>query len=212
VQAALLDMGIPGVSVHTESRGAGDLVVNSKKSEPRNRRVEVRFEPSRLMHKGLSSGLTFTPSTPTPPASAGTIKGGIPGIGNLCVTNPTLCYGTDPGKPTVPPGALQPIPDDTPWELMDVGGINENYTSHGVSPREAGDLRAKWAEAYWRYFHAGKSKEIAAKLANWEISGTAGKGMSRDYPNPADQLDRDMQKGYPDAKKIGPVSIPIYKF
>jgi len=215
VQSALLDMGIPGVSVQTESRGATEFVVNSKKSEGRNRRVEVRFQPTRLMHTGLSGGLTFAPSpTPTPPTPppSGATKGIVPGIGDLCLTNPTLCYGTDPGKPTVPPGALQPIPDDTPWELMDVGGINENYTSHGVSPREAGDLRAKWAEAYWRYFHAGKSKEIAAKLANSEISGTAGKGMSRDYPNPADQLDRDMQKGYPDAKKIGPVSIPIYKF
>src|SRR5262245_265740 len=87
VQAALLDMGIPAVSVRTESRGATEPVVKSKKSGPRNRRVEVRFEPSRLLQGGLSQGLTLTPSLtqPTPPPPGGGVKVG-PGIGDLCIT------------------------------------------------------------------------------------------------------------------------------
>jgi outer membrane protein OmpA-like peptidoglycan-associated protein len=213
VQAALLEMGMPGVAVHTESRGAGELAVKSKKSEPRNRRVEVLFEPSRLLHGALSKGLTLTPGVaqPTPPP-AGVGKGVGPGIGDLCITNPSLCSGKG-GPPTVPENALKPIPDNTPFELMDVQGVNEPYTSHGRRPEEGGDLRATWARLYWKYRrNVGLSKELAAKAANWELSSTAAKDLGRDSPNPADRLDRDMQRGYPGATKVGPGNITIWKF
>ncbi len=48
VHAALVDLGIPDVAIEAESRGAADLVVKTTKGEPRNRRVEVRFETSTL--------------------------------------------------------------------------------------------------------------------------------------------------------------------
>jgi hypothetical protein len=215
VQAALLDMGIPGVSVQTESRGASQLVVRSTKSEPRNRRVEVHFEPSRLLRGAMSQRLTLTPSTPpaTSTSGAGT---GVPGIGDLCVKNPTLCYGKGKGSPDepapVPERALQPIPDDTPFELMDVQGANEPYTSHGVRPEQGGDLRATWATLFWKYRRLGLPKDLAAKAANSELSSTAGKDLGRDNPNPADRLDRDMQQAYPGATKVGPASVTLFRF
>lgn len=211
VQAALLDMGIPGVSVHTESRGATEPVVKSKKSEPRNRRVEVRFEPSRLLHGAFSQGLTLSPSltqpTATPPAAGGVKVG--PGITDLCITTPSLCQVTPGEPPKVPEAALKPIPDDTPFDLMDVQSLAETSTSHGSSPH---DLRATWAGLYWKYRRMGLSKELAAKAANWELNSTLGKGLSRDNPNAADRLDKEMQQAYPGATKLGPASITLFKF
>jgi outer membrane protein OmpA-like peptidoglycan-associated protein len=211
VQAALLDMGVPGVSVKTESRGATEPVVKSKKSEPRNRRVEVRFEPSRLLHGAFSQGLTLSPSLtqPTaPPPPGGGVKVGT-SITDLCITTPSLCQVTPGEPPKVPEAALKPIPDDTPFELMDVQALAETSTSHGSSPQ---DLRATWAAAYWKYRRAGLSKELAAKAANWELNNTLGKGLSRDLPNAADRLDKEMQQGYPGATKVGPASITVFKF
>jgi outer membrane protein OmpA-like peptidoglycan-associated protein len=218
VQAALLDMGVSGAAVQTESRGAGDPVVRSAKAEPRNRRVEVRFKPSRLLRGALSQGLT--PPT-TPPPGAGTTSGTTggktvdTGIGNLCLTNPDLCFGKgqgSPGGPSVPPAVFQPIPDNTPFELMDVQGAGEPYTAHGVSPKEGGDLRATWARLYWQFYRESGSKTAAAKAANSAMSSTAAKDLSRDNPNAADRLDKEMQNAYPDAKKVGPANITIFKF
>lgn len=212
VQAALLEMGVAEAAIHSESHGASEPVVRSAKSEPRNRRVEVRFEASRLLHSAFSQGLTLTPPTARPDKS----QRGVPGIGDLCLTNPTLCYGKGQGSPggppTVPPAALQPIPDDTPFELMDVQGVNESFTSHGVSPREGGDLRATWARLFWKYRHEGLSKELAAKAANLELSSTTGKDQGRDNPNPADRLDKDMERAYPGATKVGPASVTLFRF
>lgn len=215
VQAALLDMGVTGAAVQTESRGASEPVVRSAKAEPRNRRVEVRFDPSQLLRGAFSPGLTLTPSTAPAPESGG--KPVETGIGNLCLTNPTLCYGKGQGfpggPPTVPPAALQPIPDTTPYELMDVQGANAPYTGHGVSPTQGGDLRATWKALYEKYrWKWGLPKKRAADAANAELSGTASSDLSRDNPNAADRLDKEMQNAYPDAKKVGPANITIFKF
>lgn len=161
VQAALLELGIPGVAVHTESGGARNLVVRSNKSESRNRRVEVRFEPSLLLRGAMSQRLTLAPpSTQPTPTRAGAGTAGPPGVGDLCIRNPALCFGKGEGfpggPPTLPKAVLQPIPDDTPFELMDVGGLAETYTSHGGSPQ---DLRAEWAMLYRKYRRAGLGKK-----------------------------------------------------
>jgi outer membrane protein OmpA-like peptidoglycan-associated protein len=214
VQAALLDMGISESAVHAESRGAGEPVVRSAKSEPRNRRVEVRFETSRTLRNAFSGGLTLTPrATATPPA----ITGGIPGVGNLCVTNPAVCYGAGQGFPggpaTVPNAALQPLKDDTPYNLMDVPGVNDAYRSHGDSPNAGGDLHATWKTLYDKYFYGWKlPKERAAQAANAELSGTAGRSESRANPNAADRTDNDMQQAYPNATKVGPASVKLFEF
>jgi hypothetical protein len=60
VQAFLVKAGIPVEAIRTESRGQTDPAVNTRKPEPRNRRVEVRFEPSSLLTKflpGVSLGI-----------------------------------------------------------------------------------------------------------------------------------------------------------
>jgi len=203
VQAALVEMGIPSVSVQTESRGAGELLVRTKKGEPRNRRVEVRFEASRLLRGVLSQGLTLTP--PPPPStqpSPGAGGEGVPGVGNLCLTNPTLCYGKGHGfpggPPTVPEGAFQPIPDNTPFHLMDVQGAE-------------GADRETWARLFWKY-RRGMSEKLAAKAANSELTSTAAKAQSRDNPNAADRLDKEIQRAYPDATKVGPGNITLWRF
>jgi outer membrane protein OmpA-like peptidoglycan-associated protein len=216
VQTALLDRGITGSAVQTESRGATELVVRSTKGEPRNRRVEVRFQPSRLLRGAFTEGLTLTPPGvpppgPAPGGTAGGVQGGVPGVGDLCKRLPDLCYGKGGPQP-VPPGALQPVPDDTPFELMDVQGVNEQYSSHGTSPREGGDLRATWAEMVRKYRRLGFSKSKAAWLANKELSSAAGQTQSRDNPNSADRADKDLRNAYPDATKIGPGSIKLFEF
>jgi outer membrane protein OmpA-like peptidoglycan-associated protein len=215
VRDVLLQFGIPEIVLHTESRGATDRLVQTKKGEPRNRRVEVRFEPSRLLRGAMSQGLTLTPPS-NEPTRPGKRDGGLPGPGDLCTKNPTLCYGKGrggpDGPPTLPEGALQPIPDNTPFNRMDVQGANQPYTDRGQSPNEGGDLRATWAKIYWKYRHMGLSEDLAAKAANAELSGTAGKEQSRDNPNPADRLDQDMQRGYPNATKLGPGNITILRF
>jgi outer membrane protein OmpA-like peptidoglycan-associated protein len=212
VLSALIDTGITGSALQAESRGAGEPVVRSAKGEARNRRVEVRFQPSRLLRGALSQGLTLTPPTTDTGPGTGTGTGiGIgTGVGNLCVINPALCSGKGSGG--VPPGALQQVPDDTPFELMDVQGVNEAYSSHGTSAREGGDLRGTWADMVRKYRRLGFSKSVAASLANKELSATAGQVQSRDNPNSADRSDKDMQNAYPDATKVGPGNITIFKF
>jgi outer membrane protein OmpA-like peptidoglycan-associated protein len=213
VQAALLEVGIPGVAVHTESRGASNLVVRSNKSEPRNRRVEVRFEPSVLLRGAMSQRLTLTPPSTQPTQTTAGASKGFPGVGDLCIRNPALCLGKGEGfpggPPTLPNAVLQPIPDDTPFELMDVQGVAETYTSHGRSPQ---DLRAVWAMLYWKYRRAGLAKKEAAQAANLELTSTAGKVQSRDYPNAADILENEMQRAYPGATKVGPANVTVFRF
>jgi outer membrane protein OmpA-like peptidoglycan-associated protein len=215
VQAALVALGIPEIAIKTESRGASDLVIKTDKAEPRNRRVRVAFEPSTLLRGAMSQGLTVSPGLEQPAQTFGTGQGAGPGAGNICFKNPTLCGqgGSTPGgKPGVPPSVFKPIPDNTPYHLMDRLGINEPYTSHGRSPNEAGGLSQAWAQAYWKYKNLGLSESLAAKAANSEISSTAGKAQSRDNPNAADRLDSQMKQAYPNATTLGPGSVTLFKF
>jgi outer membrane protein OmpA-like peptidoglycan-associated protein len=214
VQAALQALGIPEVAIQTESRGADDLLVKTIKPEPRNRRVQVFFEPSTLLRGAMSQGLTLSPGSTQPAQSSGSGKG-LPGLGDLCIQNPTLCYGQGggtPGGPSLPPAALKAIPDNTPFHRMDIPGANEPYTSHGRSPQEAGDLSQTWARIYWKYRNLGLSEELAAKAANSELSLTAGKEQSRDNPNAADLLDQQMKQAYPNATSVGPANATLFKF
>ena len=131
VQAALQALGIPEVAIQTESRGANDLLVKTDKSEPRNRRVQVFFEPSTLLRGAMSQGLTLSPGSAQPTQTFGSGKG-LPGLGDICIQNPTVCYGPGggaPGGPSLPPAVFKPIPDNTPFNRMDIPGANEPYTS-----------------------------------------------------------------------------------
>ena len=213
VHAALVDLGIPDVAIVAESRGAGDLLVKTGRAEARNRRVEVRFEPSTRLRGAMSEGLTLTPQVKDPaqgPAGAGQAGSDLT---KVCLRNPALCYGGGMApRQGLPPGALQPIPDITPYGRMDVGGANDPYTSHGQNPQGAGDLRQTWAQLYWKYRRLGLSESLAAKAADSELSSTAGKAQSRDNPNTEDRLDQDMQHANPNATKVGPASATIFRF
>jgi hypothetical protein len=196
VQAALRDLGIPDAVMQTESRGAANPVVKTSKGEARNRRVEVRFETSTLLRKGMSAGLTLGSPDQTSPAKGG---GGLPGVGDLCKTDPKYCPGGQPGS-----GIFQPIPDNTPYSKMDLLGV-------GV-PGERGDLTALWAQAYRKYLKLGFTEDQAAWLANKELSSTSSKEQSRSNPSPLDKSDEDMKKSFPNSTTVGPGSVTLFKF
>jgi outer membrane protein OmpA-like peptidoglycan-associated protein len=212
VQAALLGLGIPEIAIETESKGASDLAFKTDKADARNRRVRVVFQPSTLLSGGMSKGLTLSSGLAQPTGPIGSAKG-ISGVGDVCIQNPMACYGPGPGKQGVSPDLYKPIPDNTPFKLMDVPGINEAYTSHGCNPLESGDLTQTWARTFWRYRNDwGLSESLAAAAANKELSATAGKDQSRDNPNAADRLDSQMKQGYPNATTLGPGSITLGTF
>ena len=217
VQAALVALGIPEIAIKTESRGAGDLLIQSDKAESRNRRVRVVFEPSTLLSGALSNGLTLSSGLGQPEQTFGSSMGGVTGRSGFCARNPTLCVGPGggspgPGKQGVPSSVFKPIPDNTPFNRMDVPGINAQYTSHGDSPQAGGDLRQTWAQAYWKYRNLGLSEDLAAKAANSELSSTAGGNESRDNPNAVDRLNTEMKQAYPNATTVGPASVTLLKF
>jgi outer membrane protein OmpA-like peptidoglycan-associated protein len=192
VRGALLDLGIPANAIQTESRGAADPVAKTAKAEARNRRVEVRFETSTLARNVMSKGLTLGESDKTSGGTGGG-GGGVTDVTKVCERNPTICY--PPSRKDV----FQPIPDNTPFDCMDVQG--------------GGDVRQTWAQLYWKYRSGwGLSKERACQAANSELSSTAGKVESRDNPNAADRLDKEMQRAYPNATKVGPGNITLFKF
>ena len=210
VQAALLGLGIPAVAVHTESRGASELLVKTKQAEPHNRRVEVRFVPSQRFQGVMSSGLTLNPApnpAPQPAPKPDLYKLGPAASGEVC-TPPRRCPGDPGGHTSAPPAAMQPLPSDIPYELMDVQSLNEPFTSHGNKPEAGGDLRAVWGSLYLKYRKWGLSKELAAKAANSELAGTAGSSQSRDNPNALDRSNTDMKNANPNATSVGPFNIP----
>lgn len=197
VQAALHDLGIPDVAIQAESRGANDLAVKTTKGEARNRRVEVRFDTSSLLRGAMPGGLTLGQPGTAPPGPPG---GGVPDLRGICVKNPTICYGT-PSR--VAPN-VQPGPDNTPYQRMDLVGV-------GV-PGERGDLSQTWAQLYRKYRDWGLSANLAAKAANKELSATSGAEQSRNNPSQADRLDKDMKQGYPDSTSVGPANYELGRF
>ena len=204
VQAALLGLGLPGVAINAESHGANDLLVKTKKAEARNRRVEVRFEPSTMLRGGLTGDLGAAPSKPID-----WHQQAVKTTTNLCEVNPTLCTG----KPGIPPTSgtpldTTPIPDDFPYDLMDVPGLNDAYRSHGQSPSQAGDTRATFARLFRKYRNMGLPKKVAAKLANSEMTSTAGQDQSRDNPNSIDRSNQQMKQDFPGSTTIGPANLP----
>ena len=202
VRNALVSMGIPDAALRTESHGATDLLVKTKKADGRNRRVDVHFQTGRSFPRIMNSGLSLN-LDPQPDLT--------PGSTDFCKKTPNLCPSPGPGPgpgPTVPPQALQPGKSRIPYHLMDVPSINEPFISHGNKPDIGGDLRSTWTQMYLKYRYTwGLSEELAAKAANSELKGTAGAAQSRDYPNALDRSDNDMKRQYPDSKQIGPFNI-----
>jgi outer membrane protein OmpA-like peptidoglycan-associated protein len=213
VQAALVALGIPEIAIKTESKGAGDLLVKTNKAEARNRRVRVVFEPSTLLRGAFPQGLDRSLGSARPRQTSGAGQGGGIGVGaNICIQDPALCGQDGGGQPGVAPGALKLIPDNTPYHLMDIPGINEAYTSHGENPQQGGDVGQTWARTFWKYRNMGLPENLAAKAANSELSSTAGKNESRDNPNAADRLNSEMKQAYPNSTSVGPANITLFRF
>ena len=198
VHAALHDLGIPDIAIEAESRGAADPAVKTANPEARNRRVEVRFEASRLLRGAMSEGLTFGQTSGGTGGTGGTGGGGVIDVGKICEKNPKLCAAPNRGS------IFQPIPDDTPYQRMDLVGV-------GV-PGERGDLTQTWARLYRKYRDLGLPEDLAAKAANKELSATSGAEQSRNNPTQADRLDKDMKEGYPDATSVGPANYELFRF
>jgi outer membrane protein OmpA-like peptidoglycan-associated protein len=66
VQAFLVKAKIPVEAIRTESRGQKDPAVNTRNPEPKNRRVEVRFEPSSLLSGSLPGAISDNKSHDQP--------------------------------------------------------------------------------------------------------------------------------------------------
>ena len=206
VHDALLEMGIPAELVHVESRGASELLVKTKKSEPRNRRVEVRFEPP--------SASPFTSAALSTPAPTDLSRSAPRVSGDFCTQFPGLCPDErkpDEKKPPgLPEGALRPDVDTTPFYRMDMPSLKEPFTSHGNQPEEGDRLFENWKQMYWKYRRVwGLSEELAAKAANLELSGTISSSQSRDSPNAIDRSNTEMKDLFPNSTTAGPVMSPF---
>lgn len=61
VRALLVAQGVSAEAIRTQSGGATQLLVNTKNAEPKNRRVEVRFETSTLLRDFGRSAVVLPP-------------------------------------------------------------------------------------------------------------------------------------------------------
>jgi outer membrane protein OmpA-like peptidoglycan-associated protein len=211
VQEALAGKGIPAQSMHAESRGASELLVKTKMAEPRNRRVDVRFSPGQRFQSIMSQGLSPSPApnpVPQPAPAVDLFKLGPNAANDVCAP-PRQCPAGPGGPQSAPPAALQPLPSDIPYELMDVQSLNAPFTAHGNKPEVGGDLRATWGRLYLKYRYGwGLTKERAAQMANSELGGTAGASQTHDSPNAMDRANQDFKNLNPDAKGVGPFNLP----
>jgi outer membrane protein OmpA-like peptidoglycan-associated protein len=96
-QAALVEMGIPAKAIQTESKGETELLVKTQKAEPRNRRVDIRFQPSTGLANVLPDVSLKPPGPPSPAGNFGQPAPTIP---------PPYKY-----KPKVDPSPGSNLPD-----------------------------------------------------------------------------------------------------
>ncbi|HZF11420.1 MAG TPA: OmpA family protein [Thermoanaerobaculia bacterium] len=109
VRDFLLEAGVPAPALASVSAGESKLRVKTSRPESRNRRAEVRFEPT-------PTGRSFPSATLTPPSLSGPATGsGAPAPPplapeGLCKANPALsfCQPIPVAEPAVPRGAAFP--------------------------------------------------------------------------------------------------------
>ena len=66
---------------------------------------------------------------------------------------------------------------------MDLPAITGPFASHGTAPGQHGNVVEMWDQAYRKYRALGMSEEIAARLANMEVSSNAQSYLERSDPN-----------------------------
>ena len=105
VRNVLLEAGIPANALSSVSAGERHLLVKTSGPEPRNRRVEVQFEPA-------PRGQLFPPATLTLTPGPGPSAGGHAPLApeELCRANPDLSFCKPPPEPGLPRGAIFPVP------------------------------------------------------------------------------------------------------
>jgi len=214
VQGALVGMGIPAEILNTESRGAAELLVNTKKGEPRNRRVEVRFRPSSTF-KGASAPAPAMGRTPDLSQPRANISGDFrtqfpessPPAGNG-VGLPEERKGG--GGPRPQPLRELPRQKDI-CDRIDWSSINAAYTSHGGTAGDRGAVCQKFQELVRKYKGMGLPEDYAAKAANSELSSGAGSTQSHDAPNALDRSNEDWKAAHPNTPTVGPFFFP-YKW
>jgi outer membrane protein OmpA-like peptidoglycan-associated protein len=207
VQQAMAAMGVPVEAMRTESHGASDPRVKTKMENALNRRVEVRFQPARQFPGVMSSHLSLSGGAGAAP----------PDLYTPNVPSPSPGSSDQPGPPHqhqgAPLDATKTLPSDIPYGLMDLKAYSEAFTSHGNRPDIGGDPRETWAAMYRKYRYVwGLSKELAAKAANTELSGTASSDQSRDYPNAQDRFNQEWKELNPNATTVGPFNVPLKPF
>jgi outer membrane protein OmpA-like peptidoglycan-associated protein len=207
VEQALVAMGVPVEAIQTESHGSSSPRVKTKMENAQNRRVEVRFQPARQFPGVMSSHLSLSDDAGAAPPGLST-----PNVPSLSPRSPNQ-PGPPYQRPGAPPDATKALPSDIPYDLMDFRAYNNAFTSHGNRPDIGGDPRETWAAMYRKYRYVwGFSKELAAKAANAELSGTASSDQSRDYPNAQDRFDKEWKDMNPNATTLGPFNIPFKPF
>ena len=184
----------------------------SQAGDGRNRRVQVQFKPARQFPSIMSSHLN-PPGSGSGSFSSPQIQV-TPDISKLppqITDRQGPPYGPQRG-PGAPPDAMKSLPSDVPYELMDVSGYNDNYTSHGTRPDMDDGMRATWGALYRKYFALLHDKKLAAAAANSEMNKTAGQNQTRDNPNTQDQFNQDWKNQNPGDKSIGPLNLPFKPF
>jgi outer membrane protein OmpA-like peptidoglycan-associated protein len=156
VRQALTEMGVLSDAITTESKGKSALLVKTEKPEPRNRRVEVKFEP-----KASPIGPILRPPEPLPkPGEGKKIET------DICKIKPELCPPPNFDGPNLPPDYWKPIPPLKKKEQSVLDVINEKVVDPIVKAVTKG-LPEKVQEKILDLAHDGVEKGItsAAKAA-----------------------------------------------
>jgi|SRR5271165_760385 len=112
-------------------------------------------------------------------------------------------------QPTPPFLDFKLSPSLTPRHLMDYNAFHAAVGLRGTGLPGYGDLTLDWDSMFLKYrFIWGLPEEWAARLANWELSGTLKSDAARNYPNAIDRANEDWKTLHPNDTTIGPIMSP----
>ncbi|MBU6398882.1 MAG: DUF4157 domain-containing protein [Verrucomicrobia bacterium] len=112
VQAALVGLGIPAQAIQTESKGETQLLVQTQHAEPRNRRVQVRFQTNPHRFPKLIPDLTLSPPGTGEPKFSGLFQPQPPPKLPTYYTDPLTKppYQSPDTGSNLPPWFWKPLP------------------------------------------------------------------------------------------------------
>jgi outer membrane protein OmpA-like peptidoglycan-associated protein len=165
-----------GVSLITPLTGLGfqpkfDLGLKLSLDPSRPSLTEPKFDPTAGLKKppGVDLGYSLDPATGLPPGM----------------------------KPAAPPPAVLP-PAKVPLHLIDFPAIHGPLALRGTSTLALGaDIYGDWSRFYLMWKDMGLSEKLAAKAANWTLSGAYDAHVSRNQPSILDRSNADFAAAYP---------------